>query len=129
MQSKPWQPNNDKNSGPAICFEELTWIKGEKLYNQRRIVCAANKFWLVDGKEIIIPCIRHGSPDMHNTLDLLDKEGLLESTKFGADDQGFVDQYGNWWSREDAFIIATAANQVNIERNGSTDELYSEGLY
>ncbi len=128
MQSKSWEPNHDKGSDPDICFEELTWL-GNGHYNQRRIVSAANKYVLTDGREIVIPCVRHSSAELHKNLDLLKEVGLLKSGYCKPDNQGFVAQYCNWWSREDAFIIATTANQVNIERNGSVDELYSEGLY
>lgn len=111
-----------------ICFEPLTWMDGEQ-YNRRRIVSAANKYVLTDGRQIVVPCVRHSSRELHANLALLKEVGLLKRGVCFPDNQGFIDQYGNWWSREEAFIIATAANQVNMDRNGSDDELYSEGLY
>lgn len=111
-----------------ICYEPLTWV-GEGLYNHRRIVSAANKYTLTDGRKIILPCVRHSSHDLHKTLDIFIEVGLLTKKLCFPDDQGFIDQYSNWWSREEAFIIATSAGQVNNRRNGSENELYSEGLY
>jgi hypothetical protein len=44
--------------------------------------------------------------------------------------QGFIDQWGNFITREDALFIATENGQyINQERNGSRTELFSEGLY
>ena len=45
-------------------------------------------------------------------------------------EQGFIDQYGNFYNRVDAFKVAKEAEQtINYARNGSDTELYSEGLY
>lgn len=111
-----------------ICYEPLTWIAGEE-YNQRRIVSAANKYTLTDGRELIIPCVRHSSKELYKILDLFVETGLLTKRLCYPNDQGFVDQYSNWWSREEAFIIATKAGQINASRNGSHYLLFSEGLY
>ncbi len=111
-----------------ICYQPLTWLPG-KQYNQRRIVSAANKYTLVDSRVIVVPCVRHSSPELHKNIDIFKEVGLLYSGFCKPCDQGFIDQYTNWWSREDAFIIANAAGQINFDRNGSDCELYSEGLY
>ncbi len=46
-------------------------------------------------------------------------------------DQGFIDQWGRFYQRDEAMEAVRASGQpFNIERNGgSDDELYSEGLY
>jgi hypothetical protein len=44
-----------------------------------------------------------------------------------VEEQGFVDQFGNFYNRKDALIIAKGNNQV-IGRI-INDELYSENLY
>lgn len=111
-----------------ICYQPLDWLPG-KQYNQRKIVSAANKYILVDGRIVVFPCVRHSSKELHKNIDILKEVGLLKSGFCAPDNQGFIDQYTNWWSREDAFIIAKAANQIDFDRNGSGDELYSEGLY
>lgn len=111
-----------------ICFEPLVWIS-ENAFNRRVIVSAANKYELTDGREVIIPCVRHSSVELHKNINILKEVGLLTSGHCKPKNQGFVDQYCNWWSREDAYVIAKAAGQVNDDRNGSDDELFSEGLY
>ena len=43
--------------------------------------------------------------------------------------KGLLTNTVNYWTREEAMIIATYAGQVRIERGGSEKELYSEDLY
>lgn len=112
-----------------ICYQHLHWIHDEEVYAQRRIVCAANKYTLTTGEELVIPCVRHSNPVLSQQIEVLMAAGLLEQGWCKPDDQGFIDQYYNWWSREDARIIAEAANQINYERNGHDRDLFSEGLY
>lgn len=123
-----WEEDGYFLENEEICFESLPWM-GDYCYNRRRIVSAANKYVLLDGRELVLPCVRHSSKELHKTLDIFKSAGLLKSGFCAPNNQGFVDQYSNWWSREDAFVIAMAANQVNLDRNGSDYELYSEGLY
>ena len=47
---------------PEICFVKADWWDGRLL--QRVIVCAANRFKLKDGGELVIPGTRHYSKDM-----------------------------------------------------------------
>ncbi|AWD91029.1 hypothetical protein [Enterobacteria phage vB_EcoM_IME281] len=110
---------------PEICWQIAHWNNNEKY--QRRIVCAANRFKLKDGGTLVIPGARHYSKDMAEVLDQVSDK--LVSEHVCGDDQGFIDQYSNYWTREEAMIIATYANQVRIERGGSEKELYSEDLY
>ena len=48
-----------------------------------------------------------------------------------GDDQGFIDQWGEYFTREEALVIATHAGQINKVRpkSGPADELFSEDLY
>lgn len=112
----------------VIMIQPLTWL-GPGEYAIRKIVCAANKYPLKDGGEVIIPCIRHTGPILSSQLKLLKEAGLIDKTWATPNNQGFVDQYNNWWSREDAYIIAEYSNQINHDRNGHDHELFSEGLY
>lgn len=73
----------------------------------------------------IVVGIRHFSPDMRAIMRLA----------YGAEDyhlkvaeQGFVDQYGTFYDRESAWIIAQAAGQIR-EVTGQVGTLYSEDLY
>ena len=88
----------------------------------RRIVCAANK--APDGKLII--GIRHCDALMVAALwhtSFINWEGFT---------QGFVDNKGEFLTREEAWEVAVAANQlIPLSENPSRVEgtLYSEDLY
>ena len=89
---------------------------------QRRVVCAAIR--AADGEVLV--GIRHYSADMHKQIDR-----RSDGDKFfhrGGRDQGFVDQWGVYMDRREAFDVAMKADQI-INMNACTHELYSEGLY
>lgn len=72
----------------------------------RRVVCAAIR--AADGSVLL--GIRHYSDDMHRQI-----EARSDGAKFKHrhdEDQGFVDQHGVYMSREEAWIVAKAADQV-----------------
>jgi hypothetical protein len=52
----------------------------------------------------------------------------LRLTVSGAE-QGFVDQFGNFLTRERAWDIAKAQGQIRTENSICTGTLYSEDLY
>lgn len=84
------------------------------------IVCAANR----NSDGVIICGARHWDMIMRTQAKFI---------RFAATDhwdQGFVNQFGEFRSRKEAFAIVSANGQpFDQSRNGSTDELYSEGLY
>ncbi|MEX3933291.1 hypothetical protein AB4Y32_16060 [Paraburkholderia phymatum] len=84
-----------------------------------RIVCAANRKRFTG--EVVLG-IRHWDAFMTNALD----------TEGDPVDQGFIDNHGNFHTREGAWLIAVSANQI-IRRVGGDDKnggtLYSENLY
>ena len=85
------------------------------------MVCAAcRKDWR------IVLGARHWDRTMntHNTA----FEEFMDPAEF---DQGFIDQWGRFYTREEAMAAVKANGQpFNIERNGGQDrELFSEGLY
>lgn len=95
--------------------------------SERRVVCAAIR--AADGDVLL--GIRHYSKDMHKQI-----EARHDGKKFimrGDSDQGFVDKFGVFMSREEAWIVAEAAGQLRYPEacgeglNGM--KLYSEGLY
>lgn len=121
-----------------------TWIKGTldgALVNEypfeyitrrlndlpiRVVVCAANR--IADDKKhagLIIPANRHHSPTMNALYTALGLKG-------GHDDQGFIDQWGQFMDRKEALKVAMSSGQpFDVERNGCgnpPDELYSEGI-
>lgn len=94
---------------------------------KRRVVCAAIR--ASDGELLL--GIRHYSPDMHKQID-----SRFDGRKFEDrldEDQGFVDQWGKWMSRYEAYQVAQESGQIVFPEacgNGiDGQKLYSEGLY
>lgn len=103
---------------------------------QRRVVCAAIR--AADGSLLL--GIRHYSADMHRQITQR-ADGYLFIQKHD-EDQGFVDQFGVWMDRFEAFEVAQRAGQIvrpeqcgqglRFSDNGDNHyapKLYSEGLY
>jgi hypothetical protein len=100
--------------------------------SQRRVVCAAIR--AADGTVLL--GIRHYSADMHEQI-----RQRADGEKFKHrhdEDQGFVDQYGVFMDRFEAYRVAHAAGQIiNPNKCGNgldgtgvvSAKLYSEGLY
>ena len=84
----------------------------------RRVVCAAIRNG--DGEIICGP--RHFDQTMHRQIN------LTESDWRGAE-QGFVDQRGEWLTREEALHIALVNGQIIRRCGGDDHELFSENLY
>lgn len=97
---------------------------------EQRIVCAANKYvFEVHGEiETLVVCgARHYDPLMRAQINVIDE--FYWSCKIG-EVQGFVDQRGNFLTREEAFVVAKTTGQI-IRDCGNPDstELFSEHLY
>ena len=88
-----------------------------------RIVCAAIRAY--DGEVLL--GIRHYSPDMLAQMRAR-PTGNKFSHRYGVD-QGFVDQHGNYFTRAEAYRIASDARQVIRPEACLGYELCSEGLY
>lgn len=89
-----------------------------------RIVCSANK--LSNG--VILIGIRHWDSHMHYQRSLMvDDDKAPELTKGHI--QGFLDQFGKFYTREEAYIVAEKNSQIIRNLNHSTNKLYSEHLY
>lgn len=89
----------------------------------RRVVCAAIR--ANDGDLLL--GIRHYSVDMHSQIDARRDGWKFENGHRGV--QGFVDQYGAFMTRKEAYQVALAANQIIRPQACVNEELYSEGLY
>ena len=89
-------------------------------YFAPRIVCAAMK--MMDGN--IIVGIRHFSPEMRNVMHKIYGDGY----HLKVEHQGFVDQFGKFYDRRDAWKIADANDQI-IRLTGNEEVLFSENLY
>lgn len=88
----------------------------------QRIVYAAIK--MNDGTIICGP--RHFDEIMRTQL-MRDK--LVWDPKWNRAEQGFVDQYGLFLTREEAYIIAEFNNQIIREIGYKGNRLFSEHLY
>lgn len=95
------------------------WEKSGIKKPQQIIVCAANKF-----DNVILCGARHWDKVMRAQADAMGIRG-------GREEQGFIDQFGDFLTREEAMAIVKMNGQsFNIKRNGGSDnELFSEGLY
>lgn len=89
----------------------------------RRVVCAAIR--AADGEVLL--GIRHYSMDMHRQMD-----ARVDGHKFirrSGSDQGFVDQFGVYMTRQEAFAVALKAGQITNMDACDCVTLCSEGLY
>jgi hypothetical protein len=96
-----------------------------------RIVCAA---MLMDNGDIVVG-IRHFSPDMRAIMLKAYGEGYHRKVK----EQGFVDQFGKFYNRKDAWNLAKTNKQIiratgwettpKIEELEDNKVLFSENLY
>jgi hypothetical protein len=98
---------------------------------QRTIVAAAFRATLKDGSKLTVPCARHGTPDAHALFDALRSGGLLKNDHAIGEDQGFIDQFGDYHTREQAYVIAKHAHQLDgrVKTGSRETSLYSEDLY
>ena len=82
------------------------------------VVCAANKF-----DDVILCGARHWDK-------IMCKQANMMGIKGGTEEQGFIDQFGTFLTREEAMQIVKDNGQAfDEDRNGQYDELFSEGLY
>lgn len=112
----------NKGSNEFIYYK----VGNEKL--NRKIISAAVAIDDVD-KTLVVPSVRHYDNLSCNVLDrIYTPERWLELKKDNRVTQGFVDNTGEFWGREQALTIALAAGQLKC-KHSSADELYSEDLY
>lgn len=93
----------------------------------QRVVCAANKL----PGEILLIGARHWDQHMVRQLKILKSAGY--EFYVGSEEQGFIDQFDNFLTREEAWKIAKRQNQIiricsdPIETENGM--LFSENLY
>lgn len=113
------------DSCPHCNYKEQPIQKEQSV--QRRIVCAAIR--AADGSLLL--GIRHYSRDMHEQIAQRGNGAMFKNRH--DEDQGFVDQFGVFMSREEAYQVALAAGQVLYPKACGKGlhgpKLYSEGLY
>jgi hypothetical protein len=95
------------------------WEKNRLIKPQQYIVCAACRL-----DNIIIAGARHFDKVMRSQMAAMPKMSWAQA------DQGFIDQFGDFLTREEAMKIAQDNKQrIDLERNGGDIVLFSEGLY
>jgi hypothetical protein len=92
-----------------------------------RIVCAANRYG-----DHIIASARHHDALMRKIINSMGgRSKLLDGCE--REEQGFIDQYGDWWNREEAMNIVVQNGQKLRTDNtlpiGVGLKLFSEHLY
>jgi hypothetical protein len=87
----------------------------------RVVVCAANRTRFTG--EVVLG-VRHYDPFMQKSYEAVPHHG-------DPVDQGFIDQYGVFMSREEALEVALSSGQINRWRTKTFPEskLFSEDLY
>lgn len=87
------------------------------------IVCAANKYG-----DLIVTGARHHDKIMNNQLRLIKQ--VYEGISPVNCEQGFINQFGEFRTREEAMqIVLKNGQRFDVDRNGDDKCLYSEGLY
>lgn len=81
----------------------------------RVVVCAAIR--CVYSKQLYGVGPRHFGPGFHMSGDGQHME------------QGFIDQFGVFMTREEAYVVAKAAGQIKYRCGGDDGRLFSENLY
>ena len=89
----------------------------------QRVVSAANRY----PNGVVIVSARHHDVLMNEQIQRL--RGLGVTLKSGEAEQGFIDQFGTFLSREQAWMIAQPNGQVRQRVGGDEGCLYSENLY
>ena len=97
----------------------------------RRVVCAANK--MNDGTLLV--GARHWDSVMHATAKAISAPAFEYKWDMDKEVQGFIDQFGVFMDREEAWVVALAAGQIryvegwNYKPGKQVYHLYSENLY
>lgn len=97
---------------------------------QPRVVCAANR----DKSGAIILGARHWDDQMHRSFSLWASATNHITKDMRFMEQGFIDQWGNFMTRIEAWIVAESAGQIihRVDGDMSSDgvgKLFSENLY
>ena len=105
----------------AVMDGEYRW---EHYGRELRIVSACNRYG-----DVLIAGPRHGSSIM--TAMILHLGGLRRLIEYcgGDSEQGFIDQYGTFHSREEALMIARRNRQELYPEESRAGKLFSESLY
>jgi hypothetical protein len=94
------------------------WEENGLIKPQQVVVCAAIKVG-----DLVITGARHCDKIMR-------AQAAAAGVSLKSPHQGFIDQFGDFLTREDAMqIVKDNGQPFDIERNGGDTSLFSEGLY
>lgn len=108
----------------SICEKTINGCKYPQI---RRIVCAACLFTTESGEKLIITGARHFDSIMHHQIRAIKSSGA--KITHSAKDQGFIDQFGDYHNRQDAWKIAANVGQIRNIISDNKGVLFSEHLY
>ena len=94
------------------------WKENNLIKPVSRVVCAANRN-RESGR--IICGARH--------WDNIMRSQKLESENWGGWDQGFINQFGEFLTRQEAWVVAKEQEQIRYICHEGQEILYSENLY
>ncbi len=101
-----------------IDLDEDYWIANGIEKPPQIVVCAANRIG-----DVVLCGARHWDKVMRAQLFAMGMKG-------GGEEQGFIDQFGDFLTRKEAMEIVKKNGQpFDKERNGGDVYLFSEGLY
>lgn len=112
---------------PAVKPELPLWRRHcDALKAGRFVVAAACRL-----DKVILVGVRHFDPVMATQLDAIREDRIIEAEQLGKAEQGFIDQFGIFMNRKEAYQVALRAGQLNQRRCQSSDgdTLFSEDLY
>jgi len=111
---------NDRKIGMGNYWEDAGLVKPQAI-----VVCAACKYG-----DTIICGARHYDKIMYSQLNAFSPEKKANMVRIRHVEQGFINQFGEFLTREEALEVVKQSGQpFNEERNGDDTKLYSEGLY
>lgn len=91
---------------------------------QQIVVCAACRLEQ-DGETYLVTGARHFDKVMNNII-----RHLPMKLKWVNADQGFINQFGEFLTREEALeVVKNNGQPFDPERNVAKDALFSEGIY
>lgn len=120
--------------GAEQTYKERCWIEDDKdgftgwrwdkFGVTRTIVSAANKYG-----NLIIAGARHYDIIMDGVIDLVGLDAFKAYAGTAGYDQGFIDQYGTFYSRKAAMKLCVDQGRPLLPSGGSNSTLFSEHLY
>ena len=94
------------------------WAENGLEKPQQVVVCAANKIG-----DVVLCGARHWDGVMR-------KQAASMGLKCGNEEQGFIDQFGDFLTRKEAMkIVKKSGQRFDVESNRGDEVLFSEGLY